>query len=528
MKSGSLFGNDIRLEDIKGAYEKIKRRALLALEAGETERSIQELECAARTAYQFNFIYADSEAEEILRGISKKLFPTVSTFVPRTDRYVFYDSFGKENRNLTQQYIRALMQLGYEFLYVFERKDPRYSQTIESDLEGYSKAEIFELDSSLPSSEQACQLYQRLVEYAPSKALLQLLPWAVVALAVFYALPQVTKYNINLTDHAFWLGNECLDYNLEFRDYGCTVSLEKRKLKEEQLLLLPYYPVINRKRFEGFPKEVTPDKVLIFSGGAFYKIYGEKGIYFDLVARLLEENPSSVLLYAGDGDRKPMERFIRKHHFEHRVFLLGNRRDINEVFAAADIYLGTYPFTGGLMSQYAAVNGKPILAYSSLEFATNFVEGIVCHNKPLQITHTDLELFFAYGRCLCEDAEFRKAEGEKLRRCVISPEEFAVELRDVLQKNVSSRVWKPEKIDYEKFHGLYVEVENRFQYTWKLMLLRKYKLRMLTYFPRLFVMLLPRLVHACFRRSLAFCKKMEKFVKRSLFFMGSWGLRLLS
>lgn len=92
-------------------------------------------------------------------------------------------------------------------------------------------------------------------------------------------------------------------------------------------------------------------------------------------------------------DARIFREFIRNNGFQRRVFLLGSRRDIHAVFRACDIYMGTYPIGGGLMSQYAAVNGKPILAYASEECPSAFVETVVCHKTRLKITHTDVESF---------------------------------------------------------------------------------------------------------------------------------------
>lgn len=60
------------------------------------------------------------------------------------------------------------------------------------------------------------------------------------------------------------------------------------------------------------------------------------------------------------------------------VFLIGDRHDINEVFKHSDIFLNTYPIGGGLMTQYAAANSKPILSLGVKdEIDTYIVEEMV-------------------------------------------------------------------------------------------------------------------------------------------------------
>lgn len=61
-------------------------------------------------------------------------------------------------------------------------------------------------------------------------------PWAMEAITAFHAFPNVRKYLINLTDHAFWLGTSCTDYLVEFRNYGINVSRSKRGLPLSAIL----------------------------------------------------------------------------------------------------------------------------------------------------------------------------------------------------------------------------------------------------------------------------------------------------
>ena len=155
------------------------------------------------------------------------------------------------------------------------------------------------------------------------------MPWDVVSLLISYSIQGVIKYNINLTDHAFWLGASFIDYNFEFRAYGKTVSLEKRHLKQEQLLYLPYYPILpkNKIEFQGFPIEAK-DKIVIFTGGAFYKMFGNNDLFFKILDELLDLSENAVVLVAGIGDKYTMNEKLAHLRNRHRIMLIGNRRDI--------------------------------------------------------------------------------------------------------------------------------------------------------------------------------------------------------
>ncbi|PRY53668.1 hypothetical protein B0I27_103138 [Arcticibacter pallidicorallinus] len=471
--------------DINQAFEKIKRLANGKFLKQEYGSSLAHIESAAIHAYNFNIVYTDPDLEEMIEKISSKLFEQVSNR-SNTGRILFYDSFGWENRGLTQQYIRALIKLGYSFLYVFENKHSKYSATIEAELRAFpSQVEVFEMDIEMPLIARGQDLYQRILEYNPDKGLLHLSPGCSMALSVFHAFPNIEWININLTDHAFWLGSKLFHKNIEFRDYGYSISLRKRFFKHEQLARLPYYPIMEPSPFEGFPERaMLKDKVIVFSGGSFYKVYGDNGLFFTILDQLLVENPEIVLLFAGSGDPAVFKMFIDAKGYQERVLLLGHRKDINELFTKCDIYLGTYPLSGGLMSQYAAVNGKPILAYTSDDLPANYVEEVVCHNRNFKITYTDLREFFDYAKRLVRDPQFREGEGSKLRQVVISPEQFAEELDEILKYSESHRRMKEIRINYERFSQLYLEIENQFTNAAKNYLISRYRLRAIILFPK--------------------------------------------
>ena len=79
--------------------------------------------------------------------------------------------------------------------------------------------------------------------------------------------------------------------------------------KRKQILLNPLYPIIDNVLFNGFPKE-TEGKLVFFSGGALYKIYGQKGQFMDMMKHILEVVPNSIILYAGTGNEKILKHYM--------------------------------------------------------------------------------------------------------------------------------------------------------------------------------------------------------------------------
>lgn len=137
------------------------------------------------------------------------------------------------------------------------------------------------------------------------------------------------------------------------------------------------------------------------------------------------------------------------------------------------------------MSQYAALCGKPILAYTDPKYATNFVEGFVNHRKQHSITKVTEDRFFDYASRLCQSKEYRLSEGTKLLDSVISPIAFAEELNTALRSNQNQSEICLENIDYESFSSLYLEVENKFEFNIQRLVAYNLRFRIML-FPKFF------------------------------------------
>lgn len=136
-------------------------------------------------------------------------------------------------------------------------------------------------------------------------------------------------------------------------------------------------------------------------------MYGRDGYFFDLLVDLLETYPQVVIWGAGDGNDTILRRRLRPYLEWGRVKLIGNRQDINHVFRACDIYISTYPITGGLMAQLAIAKQKPILAFTTPDLSTNYLEDIIGTPKFPPITSTEVANFRVAAFNLITDPEKR-------------------------------------------------------------------------------------------------------------------------
>lgn len=473
----------LKIENIIKQYNKVIRLAEISYNKGNFDKCLFHIKVAANIAYNINFKYTDKRIEELLENISGKILSHLTPSQNNDRTILFYDSFGWDNKGLTQQYVRALMSIGYDIVYVVENGDIEKRKELLSDISSKKNNTVIELDNELSYTSQIIWLYNTIINFRPSKIFLHILPDSVVPVVVSYRIKgQNTVYNINLTDHAFWIGSGCIDYNIEFREHGCNISMNFRGLKKNQLLLLPFYPILNSAAFKGFDANLE-NKVVLFSGGSYYKIYGKEGIFFKVLKLLFDRFSNIILLYAGWGYEKPILEFIKNNHLENRLILIGERDDINEVFKRIDIYLGTFPFGGGLMSQYASVNKKPIVTYNPESSSFSDMEKIVCQQKEIHFSFKNLPDLLGNFERLVLDERYRIEYGEEFGDCVISPTQFKDELEYILINTTSLRKFNDIIIKNDEIVEWYLEINNLYLHNHELIIITNYRLKTFYLFP---------------------------------------------
>lgn len=451
----------INKEKIIKHYNSFKKYAHRYFEQNNIERSAKYANLAAHIGYKYNFQYCDDDLEALISKISFKINPDSINFQSMENRICLYDSFGN-NRVLVQQYIRAISSLNFELLYIYSSKT--LDKDVESEILNFKKSKIIKLDKN-SFIENVNFALDEIADFKPFAILEQFTPWDILGFCICESVQSAKRYFINLTDHAYWLGKNSADYILEFRNYGAFLSHFHRHIPFEKLVFQPYYPVEVESVFLGFPPEVTKDKIILFSGSDFYKIYGMDGHFFKMAKRILIENKDVIFLLAGNGDSKPVTSFINDNNFQKRFLLLGYRPDINEVIKRIDIYINTYPLIGGLMSQYAAVNNKPIVGYTDEDlYSFNDTEDLLQTKTKGILVKTNFNDFHQYLNTLIKNKEVCFNNIETTRNCVISPSEFT----KLLSQNLSQPLpIKPEitdniRINLDAISKLYVEMEANF------------------------------------------------------------------
>lgn len=439
------------------------------------ELCLQAISAYASLLYHYNQTYTDEFLEDQMAYFAELYKQTNVVYRKTRGVVLFYDGFGLDTRGLCFIYIKALVGLGYTVVYLTV-SNAIYKQPTLHRIAGESI--IWRYYDPFSDFDQQIKVIQSIIfEYQPEYLLLYTKPDDVAGIVAIQGVEDlVTRFMIDLTDHAYWLGVNACDYYIEFRDYGGIVANKERGISHDKLIKLPYYPVIDKTvPFEGFPFDVTNRKVM-FSGGALYKTIDDQLTYYRIVDGILGRNADVVFLYAGIGD--PRHIYALQEKYPERVYFIAERKDLYQVLKHADIYLNTYPLLGGLMTQYAIMAGcfPFTLAHGNRE------EGILLNEKELY--YHDIDIMMADMDQGLRDREFLSDRVRTLRDGIISEKEFEEGLRTVLEDKKTSFPIRENDVDVNKIQDLYL---NRFgKNDIRDALAKKRYARLIRFFPGLF------------------------------------------
>ena len=448
-------------KDIRQGYKGIKHLAKKALKKGDVEKSLEYINNCVTIAQQFNFIYSDYELEALLKQIGEKVLPEPpKDYEAVKDRVVFFDDFCV-SFILAIQYLDALVAEGKEILYLLYEKRRNFN-TIMDKIKDYPRLKVVVVKEE-NKEKLLNELYNQIIQFCPEKIMLHIEANSLIV-PVMYQMPEIIdRYIVNLADQTFWLGAGAVDYVLEFRQFGVSVSQQRRKINPQQQLLVPFYPVVDGNPFQGFPEGMQKDgKVVIFSGSDLYKVLDKKRMFWHLVKRVLDTFPEVVFWFATKLEKNAneyIEKFIADNHFEGRFVYTKFRPDINEVLAHVDIFMGTCPVCGSLMSQLAARNATPILQYYYLGTPDDETEQAICVNEEFNISFDNEADFMVEAEKLIHDPNYRKKQGERLQKAMVSPEQFNTMVAKAISKNETPIPLKPFAVDYKLLDNRWFELQ---------------------------------------------------------------------
>lgn len=415
------------------------------------EAAMEAISVCAELEYYWNQFYVDDCLEKFLLDIQQH-FKDESLSKKKLDSktVLFYDGFGYDTRGLMLNYVDALLALGYRVVYVTVDTAKGRQPTL-AKLKAYHDFVLEYLPVSQKMCKVLCCLQGIFSKYCPSKAFIYTLPYDVAGIVAFMNYQGgVERFQINLTDHAFWLGKNAFDYCIEFRDYGAVISKMYRGIEKAKILKLPFTPFVDDTlKFEGFPFEVEGYKV-VFSGGGLYKTFDEENTYYRIVRNILSHDDNVIFLYAGFGDDSELKKLMDK--FPGRVWHIEERRDLYQLMEHVYFYLNTYPFLGGLMTQYAALAGKIPVTMCNGDMSSGFlIDRENCKYRFESIEEMMEEIYK-----LLDDPEYTEAKGKSLKECVPGKGQFRDALGQILTEHSSPYDIRYEEIKTDHFMQDYI------------------------------------------------------------------------
>lgn len=425
---------------------------------GHVEAALDSLYHACALEHLFNFQLKDDEIENLLKMIALESFETLK--YAEENCLLFYDSVAMTNSALSMQYLRVMNDLGCKIVYVVKSTSPDKQS---KGLIDYANEQgfIVEIISSDSRNIKGIKSIRDIIKrFHPNNIFLHMSNDDVYGCIAFSNINSATKFYINHGDEQFWVGTWLFDYILEFRGMGLHASIHHRGIDREKCIINPYYPIVKDIDFQGFDFEVPDGKILIFSGGRFIKVYSESGRFMDVIQEILKTHSNTFFVFAGSGDEKPMLDFIHKHNLEDRWKVIGYRSDLLEVMKHVDIYLGTYPQSGALMSQYAAVAGTPLV-----EMNTNnggVTEDLLPRIGKWKVTVDDWPTYFEQVSRLINDTQFRDDFSKAIKNSLIDEIEFRSNLKLILIEHKTIVPYVIRETNIELRSSRLLEAENNY------------------------------------------------------------------
>lgn len=442
-------------EQVESEIAKLKRKISRNIDESKYDIALQEIKLCAKILYETNLYYMDEELENNLLKVSKNVVNSYELKETKNE-VVFYDGFGLNSRGLVQIYLNALCK-SHKVTYITDIVNSERIPNVLQIVQNNGGRSIF-IQSKTPI-EQVCELSGIVNQVKPSHFFFYSKPEDVVGVTVLYGYcDKMKRYQINLTDHAFWLGAHAIDMCIEFRDYGASISEKHRKISKGKLTKILFYPSINKEiRFQGYPfKEKNKNTKVIFSGGALYKTLGADNLYYKIIEHILINYENTIFWYAGSGDTTEMDKLIKA--YPERVYLTEERTDLYQILQHCDLYLSTYPVCGGLMFQYVACAGRvPVtLKYGHIS------DGFLINQDELEIENVDLENLYTEIKRLLSDQEYLLKKEQAVSRAVVKKEEFETQVEMLLEGKEIMNTIKYEDLDEYEFRKEYLD---RFSYS---------------------------------------------------------------
>lgn len=422
---------------IENHLEKLGTLIVKLIENNKIEQAITVSKLLAYNYYDYNQKYTDTILENNLIVIREKIL-TRQEYIPNKKCVLFYDGFGLDLRGWAASYMRAFSKLNYFVVYICPQSSQYKIPHIVSELDQSNI--IIYIEDRLNNIDKIQKINNIFEKYRPGTAFFYTKPDDVDAAIAFSNNESATRFQIDLTDHAYWIGVNAFDYIIDGREMGASIAYYERKISRDKIIKLDCVPYINKDKYDDkLPFDIYKEQY-VFTGGALYKTLGDSELlYYKTINDILCRYPKIKFLYAGSGDETEIKKIISK--YPQRAFLIPERPDFYDLIKNCVLYINSYPMFGGLMMRYAALAGKiPITLKHD-----NDSDGILFNQSELGIEYDNYRDYMNEIYNLLEDDNYRKQKEKLVSDSVMSEEDFFHNL-DMLIKSQKTE-YSFEKID---------------------------------------------------------------------------------
>ena len=196
---------------------------------------------------------------------------------------------------------------------------------------------------------------------------LHLFPYDIIPLLALAAGCESAKVLfVNHSDHTFWIGASVAHWIVHLRRQSVQFLKERRGLDPNQSSILPipivHSPIKITRTQAKLKLGYEPDVVLLLTIATPFKYSAPNQVGFlDLVTPVIIQLPKAVLIAVGANP----EGSWRSANIQTngRIVPLGTRWDNDLLYAAADIYLDSVPFSSITSLLEAGSHGLPLIGY---------------------------------------------------------------------------------------------------------------------------------------------------------------------
>ena len=466
--------------NVDNVISKLKKIIDINIKIKKYEMAINALQLLSEIYYSYNQTYTDIEVEEDLLLIRESVLSKNKYDVDKNCVF-FYDGFGLDLRGLAVVYARALASLNYRVIYACPDTMIGKIPHIISEFD-MNKTQIVCIKKSTSNIERVKQIDSIFTKYKPKCAFFYTTPWDVEGAIAFSNNSSTIKYQIDLTDHAYWIGLNAFDYIINGREMGASIAHYERGISTNRLIKLDCSLYINRDVCDKkLPFDIRSTKY-IFTGGSLYKTLGDKDhLYYRTIDNILQNFKDISFIYAGSGNDSEIKKIISK--YPGRAFLINERPDFYELIKHCILYINSYPMFGGLMMRYAAMARKiPITLKHN-----NDADGILINQHQLGIEFEDYDEYISEIHRLLSNDVYRAEKEDRVSSSVLREEDFARNLKLLIEENTTEYYFK----DIERFDTTEFRSEYKKRYTKEQLcktIAKKSNLRLMRFFPKEFIL----------------------------------------